>query len=108
LKDDRNQEVHDDDIPEELQQCIGHPSHELVPHLSISKQHSPPEDAKRHDDKGERPKSLTFEIRVIEKDHQEDAEGREYHGVAGEEEAGVVEDSSDHLDQEAGGVKDLE
>jgi hypothetical protein len=45
---------------------------------------------------------------VIEKYYQEDAEGRVHHGLAGEEEAQVVEHSSDLLDHEAGGVKDLE
>ena len=63
-----------------------------------------PEDAKCHDDEAERPETLTIGISVIVKDHQEDAEGRVHHGLAGEEEAKVVEHASDHLDQEAGGV----
>ena len=63
---------------------------------------------KCHDDEAERPDTLAIGMRVIEKDHQEDAEGRFHHGLAGEEEAQVLEHAKDHLDQEAGGVKDLE
>ena len=46
-----------------------------------------PEDANCHDDEAEGPETLTLGMRVIEKDHQEDAEGRVHHGLAGEEEA---------------------
>ena len=68
----------------------------------------PQRDAKCHDDEAERPETLTIGIRVIEKDHQEDAEGRVHHGLADEEEAGVLKHTSDHLYHEAGGVKNLE
>ena len=87
---------------------IGHPSRELVRPLLKCWSHPPPEDANCHDDEAERPETLAIGMRVIDKDHHEDAEGRVHHGVAGEEEAGVVDHASDHLDQEAGGAKGLE
>ena len=108
LREDRDQEVHEVDVPAERQRHIGRPSRELVLPLLKCRSNPPPEDAKCYDDEAERPDTLTIVMRVIEKYYQEDAEGRVHHGLAGEEEAQVVDHASDHLDQEAGGVKDLE
>ena len=108
LRKDRDQEVHEVEVPAEHQRHIGRLSRKLVLPLIKCSSNPPPEDAKCHDDEAERPDTLAIGTRVIKKDYQEDAEGRFHPGLALEEEAQVLEHAKDHLDQEAGGVKDLE
>ena len=99
LIDDSNDEIHEHDVSYEHDKYIGNPCNDLVVWLFNIEGAFSPDDPQRHNKITQRTKTCTICIWLFEDNHKNKTEGCNNYRIVQEEEAQVLENSWNHLDQ---------